>query len=142
MHEGISHHSELSDMEFVDQVFLLSINPSLFDHEAHIRFAWLVLTDFSYEKAVNHIHESIKGLDQKYGDGTKYHATITQALIEILRLRLNHEAIQYLNFKDFISENGDLLSYCKELLLRHYSQELLFSDEAKQAYVEPNRKQF
>lgn len=142
MQESILHHSELSDIEFIDQVFLLTIDPKLFDHEAHIRFAWVVLKDFDFNRAVTHIHDSIRGLDQKYGDGTKYHATITQALIEILKLRMVREFSADLNFDRFKGENQDILRYCKELLLEHYSQELLFSDQAKVNYIYPNRKRF
>ncbi|MGB0522627.1 MAG: hypothetical protein ACPGJS_06690 [Flammeovirgaceae bacterium] len=141
MQEAISHHFQLSDIEFIDQVFLLNIDPKLFNHEAHIRFAWIVLNDFEFRKAVTHIHDSIKGLDQKFGDGTKYHATITQALIEILTLRMKQYQEQ-LDFETFMFENQDVLKFCKDLLLEHYSQDLLFSDAAKEQYIRPNRRLF
>lgn len=141
MQEVIHHHSQMSDIEFIDQVFLLTIDPKLFNHEAHIRFAWLVLRDFEFAQAQAHIHDSIKGLDQKFGNGMKYHLTMTHALIEIINNRIQQHT-NLTQYTEFIAKNQDLIHAYKALLLQYYTEDLLFDSKGRQNFVNPNRLDF
>ena len=106
-------------------MFLLTIDPHLFDLEAQIRFTWLVLKEFEFSNAVHHIHDSIKGMDRKFEEGTRYQASIVQALIEVLRLRMTkqHQG----NFYSFMFNNQDTIEFCKDLLLDYQEQTSLAS---------------
>jgi hypothetical protein len=68
-------------------------------------------------------------------DPGKYHETITRAWIMAVRhfMELSPDAE---SADSFIDQNPQLLD--AKIMLTHYSAEVLFSDEARAAFVEPN----
>ena len=65
----------------------------------------------------------------------KYHQTLTEAWV----LAVNHFTINtdgYQSADDFIESNTVMLD--SKIMMTHYSAEILFSDEARKAFVEPN----
>ena len=130
----------LSDSEFELQFAHGSLAPELFTHEAHLRLAWIQLKKYGHEQALANVCGQIRNFDELHGDGTKFHLTLSQAAVravEHFRRKSKSD-----NFQDFLEEFPQLMSRFMELILSHYSAEVLFSDRAKFAYVAPDIEAF
>ncbi|HYJ40833.1 MAG TPA: hypothetical protein VEW08_08590, partial [Steroidobacteraceae bacterium] len=66
---------------------------------------------------------------------SKYHATLTRAWILAVH-HFMHRSPEASSADDFIARNPALLD--SKIMLTHYSADLLFSDEARAGFVEPN----
>lgn len=130
-------HAELNNQEFIDQIETVTINPELFTHEAHIRMAWLYLNDFDKDTALRHICAAIKGIDAKYAGGTKYHHTITVVFARSIAILMQQKPAK--TWQEFITANAGL-GISKKFLAEYYSDEVLYSDEAKNQFVVPDKK--
>ncbi|MFT0715746.1 hypothetical protein [Flagellimonas lutimaris] len=110
--------------------------PQEFNHEAHIKLAWIYLGLFDEKTAISKTCEAIKNYDQLHGDGTKYHVTLTVASIKVV-----HHFRQKSNattFEKFVAEYPKLVTSFKELLFQHYDKSVLTNPKAKTAYLQPD----
>lgn len=130
-------HAELNNQEFIRQIETAAINPEWFTHEAHIRMAWLYLIDFDQDAALQNICEAIKGIDAKYAGGTRYHHTITVVFARSIGILMQWEPGK--TWQEFVAVNGGL-RISKKFLAEYYSDEILYSDEAKTQFVAPDKK--
>jgi hypothetical protein len=133
-------HYIYSDSQFESKFDNLSFDPKLFSHEAHLRLAWIHLNKYGKEKAIDNICNQIRKFDSVHGDGTKYHKTITVAALEMVHHFFDNE--EYSTFEEFISENPRLKINFKELLLAHYSEEILYKEQGRTTYLPPDRLPF
>jgi hypothetical protein len=127
-------------------------------HEAHVRMAWLYLTRLPFVTALDHIRRGIRKLNAKIGqpavthrapaqrscevtrrtnptgDPNGYHETITVAFARLIasRVRLGED------YPAFRARNPDLFDRALPAVLLHYSEALLWSPEARRAFVEPD----
>jgi len=107
-------------------------------HLAHIRVAWVCLNEDSPTVALARIREGIlryntEVLDRRH----KYHETVTVAFTHIIADRMREGEI----WSDFAERIKDLLDPRDPMLLRYYSGDRLFSDEARSGFVEPDLKE-
>ncbi|MER3373679.1 MAG: hypothetical protein RIM83_03495 [Allomuricauda sp.] len=112
-----THHSQFSDSEFVEAFERGSLNPKLFNHEAHLRLAWIYIQSHGEQKAIEKTCAGIKHFDILHGDGTKFNAEITTTAIRVMNgLMEKSESTSFqglleefpqlvLNFKDLVSLN-------------------------------------
>jgi hypothetical protein len=136
----IGNHNELTDVQFLKDFEQLTIEPSLFNHEAHIRLSWLHFSHSgNFETGLKAISEGIRKFDIKFSSETKYHHTITIAFANIIFKRMMncHEV----SWRKFIENNRDLLQ-SRPLLLGHYSTTILNSPEARLKFIEPDIQSF
>jgi hypothetical protein len=131
------HHADLSNSQFLHQIETVTINPELFTHEAHIRMAWLYLNVFDQNTALQHISAAIKGIDAKYAGGMKYHHTITMVFANTMAALMHNKV--HKSWQEFISANTGL-GISKKFLADHYSEEVLYSNEAKTQLIAPDKK--
>lgn len=129
-------HNELSDIEFVRQFENLNLNPEWFSHEAHLRLGWVYSYIYNIEKSKEKIRNAIMKFDGKYGDGTKYHETITIFMLRLIYSR-EKQNISF-TFNQFKERNSDLFGRSKELLRMYYSYDVLNNGKAKLEYLEPD----
>ncbi|TFF34506.1 hypothetical protein [Mucilaginibacter psychrotolerans] len=130
-------HAELNDQEFIRQIENVTINPELFTHEAHIRMAWLYLNNHDSDTALQHICAAIKGIDTKYAGGTKYHHTISEVFARSIAMLMQQKPAN--TWQEFILANPGL-GISKKFLAAYYSDEILYSDEAKTQFMPPDKK--
>ena len=129
-----------NDEEFKSQIENLEYPVSEFNHRAHLRLAYIYLVqEKNTEVAVNRMRESLKKLLIHAGVDpvVKFHETLTEAWI----LAVNHfinSTDSSSSSDDFIDQNPDMLD--SDIMLSHYSADLLFSDQAKISYVEPDKE--
>ncbi|CAM1359115.1 hypothetical protein [Tenacibaculum xiamenense] len=131
-----SNHHQLSDSEFIEQFTKGTLNPELFNHEAHLRLAWLYIKKFGVKQAEKDIQKQLLNFDVIVGKGDKYHTTLTIVSIRIV----NHfmQKSRSNNFLNFINEFPQLKLEFRELINTHYSYDIFESEKAKIKFLEPD----
>ena len=105
-----------------------------FDHRAHIRLAYIVTVGETVERAQQQMREAlINFLEVKGVGASKYHETITRAWIMAVRHFLE-QTDNSSDADDFIARHPQLLN--PNIMLTHYSEELLFSEQARQHFIQ------
>ncbi|MBN3563679.1 hypothetical protein [Aliamphritea spongicola] len=130
----------LQDADFITQFEDCSLSPDYFDHRGHIRIAWLYVDKYGPAAALEKLVAGIRRYAGSLGADDKFHYTITAALLQILEQR--QTGCQAAGWQAFIELNADLLTDAQQLLLRHYRQDVLFSEAAKAGWVEPDLQPF
>lgn len=133
-------HFSLTDNDFAVQFENATLQPEWFSHEAHLRLAWIHITRYGVEKAVENICERIARFDRIHGDGTKFHKTLTVAAVRAVAHFIAQSSSH--NFQDFIEEFPRLKLHFRELIAAHYSWNVFADMEAKHDYVPPDRLSF
>jgi len=112
-----------------------TVTPGEFDHLAHVRVAWVYLHEAeSSDDALSRMRDGIRRFAAAAGVPGKYHETITVLWMRVLAAARAAGASGEL--ADVLRTHPALGD--KDLPLRYYSRERLFSDEARAAWVEPD----
>jgi hypothetical protein len=127
---------EITDELFVRAFERGDVLPSDFDHRSHLRVAWVYLKEAaSRDEAVARIRGGIQRFAAAAGKSQKYHETITVAwmiLLEDVRARVPADA----DLADAIRAYPALAD--RDLPLRFYSRDRLFSDDAREGWISPD----
>lgn len=129
-------HFNLTDHTFEEMFFDASLEPSLFTHEAHLRLAWIHISKYGEEKAIQNITTQIQNYVRQLGVEDKYNETLTVAAIKIVHHFKQKKPMD--SFKVFISTYPVLKTHFKDLLAQHYGFDIYTSDAAKAGYLEPD----
>ncbi|MCE9564133.1 MAG: hypothetical protein K8U57_18980 [Planctomycetes bacterium] len=124
----------MTDDEFLAAFEAVAISRSEWTHEAHVRMAWLYLTQFPTDEALDRIRSGIQNLNARNGVLDGYHETITVAFVRIIVARLLHNE----TYEVFRQHNPELFDRTLGVLLAHYTHKRLFSSEARARFVEPD----
>lgn len=132
----MEHHRSLTDEELECRFNDCTLDPSWFTHEAHLRLAWIYLSQFSVDQACEQICRQILHFDITHGKGDKFHKTITVAAVKMVQ----HFKIQTHaeTFSQLLTAVPRLKTHFKELLHQHYSHDILKSTVAATTYLEPD----
>ena len=127
--------SRMTDEAFARAFENGSITPAQFDHAAHVRVAWVYLQEAgSMDAALSRMRAGIRRFAVAAGVPEKYHETITvlwmRLLAEVRAAGASGELSEVLRAHPALAD--------KDLPLQYYSRELLFSDAARAAWVEPD----
>lgn len=129
-------HHTITDEELLRLMKEGNLDPALFNHEAHLRWGWLLLESFRLEEAIEKARSQLKQYTAKLGFSDKYNETVTVAAMKALhnfRSRSDKTA-----FKEFITDFPRLKTSFKELMGFHYSLDIFKSEEGKDNYIEPD----
>ena len=125
----------MNDKEFITSFENCSIPREQWSHEAHLRMAWIYLTRHPLEQALDKICSGIRRYNMAVtGSTDQYHHTVTVAFSRLVAARLA-PAMDYAAFRD---ANPDLYASRPPVLASFYSDELLFSAQAKKDWLEPD----
>ena len=124
--------NKLTDEEFSKRFENCTLDPSSFNHRAHIRLAWIYISKEGRDKAVELCCEQIKRFDACHGDGKKFHKTLTEASVRVVY----HFYLKATS--NSMAEFPMLRTNFKTLLTTHYSLNLISAEEAKLRYLEPD----
>jgi hypothetical protein len=132
-----SRMSQITDTAFTRAFESGSVTPAEFNHVAHVRVAWVYLREeASVEGALPRMRDAIRRFAAAAGASQKYHETITvlwmRVLADVRARGASGELADVLRAHPALAD--------KDLPLRYYSRERLFSDEARTAWVEPDRQ--
>jgi hypothetical protein len=127
--------SRMTDEAFARAFEKGSITPAQFDHAAHVRVAWVYLQEAeSLEEALSRMRDAIRRFAAAAGVPGKYHETITvlwmRLLAEVRAAGASGELADVLLAHPALAD--------KDLPLQYYSRALLFSDDARAGWVEPD----
>ena len=129
-------HLHLNDTEFESQFANCTLDPELFNHEAHLRLAWVHVRKYGQEQAVNNLCSQIAHFDSTFGDGTKFHLTLTIASAKVIDHFLKKSSST--TFSEFIAEFPRLRTNFKDILAFHYGTDIFKDERAKHSYVKPD----
>jgi hypothetical protein len=105
-----------------------------FDHEKHVHAAWCFLQQYGLQNGREKFIAALRRFVFTHGAADKYHETITRAFLDLIASRVSTRA----DWQSFRSGNRIIIEDGMSLLLRHYSSQVLFSDRARKAFVEPD----
>ncbi len=150
----------MTDNKFLTQFENRQIARKDWTHEAHVRMAWLYVarTD-TYSQARSKVRSGIKKLNNAFiaqqnrpcgatapaeaaaepaaePKPIGFHETITTAFVRLVAARSKPGE----KFGNFRKRNPDLFDRNLSAILAHYSPALLFSEEAKATFAQPDRE--
>ena len=116
-------------------------NKADFKHQDHLTVAVSYLQSLTVTEAAQRLREALlRFVDHHQVDRRKYNETITIFWLELVAEKLKG-----------LSPSTSLIDQCNAVLdslsnaglpMEYYSAELLFSDQAREAFVEPDLKQW
>ena len=112
-----------------------TVAPSQFNHEAHVRLAYVYLAEGTVDSAVEKMRDALLNfLDHNRIPRSKFHETLTRAWVLAVRHFMDKSPSE--SAGDFIAQNPELLD--SKIMLTHYSASVLFSEDARASFVEPD----
>jgi len=129
--------SDAAIMDLVQAFEARRLPYSNWTHRAHLAVAVACVRAMSHEEACEKIRGCIQAYNHCCGDPAGYNETITRLFLMVLRHDLNRGAAA-------ASMHEELARAAKEYgvswLYDYYSRGLIWSDEAKAGWIEPDRK--
>jgi len=133
---SLQHTLSDADRDFRSAFETYLVLPSHFNHEAHVRLAYVYLVEHDVEAAVEKMRQALLNfLEHNEIPRSKYHETLTRAWILAVRHFMNRSGASN-SAAEFIEANRQLLD--SQLMLTHYSAAVLFSPDARASFVEPD----
>lgn len=129
-------HHLLTNQKFEEKFKNCILSPVLFTHEAHLRLAYIHVTKYGLNKAIENLCQQIANFDIKFGDGTKFNKTVTIASALVMNHFINKS--KSTNFKELLDEFPSLKNNFLGLLKSHYTLDIFNDKKAKQEYLEPD----
>ena len=133
---SLQHELSNADRDFRSAFEDCLIGPSQFNHQAHVRLAYVFLVEHDTETAVEKMRQALLNfLEHNEIPRSKYHETLTRAWILAVRHFMDGSRASN-SAAEFIEANRQLLD--SQIMLTHYSATVLFSAEARALFVEPD----
>ncbi len=135
------YRSEAELVEILRKFENATIGRDDWKHAEHMVVALFYLRDHDLETATAKMRSGIlnlliKGFEVDLSKEMPFHETIT-----VFWMRLVYDYLKSSNGDSLLDKANELADfYDKDYPLRFYSRELLFSDRAREAYVEPDRE--
>ena len=125
------------DTRWLDAFLAGELPATDFDHAGHLRAAGLLLQRHALPRAQILYLAGLRRLAARLGVPGKVHATITGALLQLMAAAGAGQPDR--PWSDCLRREPALQDDAQALLARHYSPELLASEEAHQHFVPPDR---
>ena len=133
-------HFELSDALFEQQFENCTLNPAVFNHEAHLRLAWIHVRKYGVGPAIENICRQLTAYVDALGARDKFNKTLTVAAVRAVHHFISKSDAD--NFRDFIQQFPRLRNNFRELIAFHYQTDIFNSEAAKKEYMEPDLAPF
>lgn len=135
-----TQQERLTDTQFLEAFEQHILPPNEFDHMAHLRLCWLYLEKYPIATATEKLCHGLESYAASLGAKTKFHRTVTQALVRIIANRADKLDVR--NWTNFLLQDADIIGNSRGVSLQHYSEQLLDSPSARTEWVEPDIKGF
>ena len=130
-----NHAASQSDQDFRAAFESFAVAPAQFNHEAHLRLAYVYLVENDLASAQRKMRGALLSFLAAHGvPSEKFHETLTRAWVLAVRHFMSRSPSHC--FSEFAAKSRPLLN--SEVMLTHYSASVLFSPGARAAYVEPD----
>ena len=128
----------MNDVEFLTAFEECTLTPADWTHEAHVRMAWLYLTQYDYEPALRFIRSGIQHLNARVlKKDLAYHETITVAFARLIESTRRMLPAKH-TLSDLKLHAPDLFDRQLSAVVKYYSRDRLFSNEARSSWIEPD----
>ena len=134
---GMYSHYVLSDGQFEREFIDCTLPSGLFNHEAHLRLAWININKYGIDQAEIKIQEGLRNFAAFVGAKDKYDTTLTIAAVNHFMKKSSE-----VNFTGFIATFPELRNDFKKLIESHYSFDVFNSQRAKTEFLEPDLTPF
>lgn len=124
----------MTDEEFLAALEKCDLPPQAFNHEAHVRAAYLYLRGGDFADALARTRRAIRNLAERFAAPDKYHETITVTYVALIQQHI-YERGDGGGWAGFLPENSDLLA--PNLLRRFYPPGQLESELARKVFLLP-----
>lgn len=132
----MKHASSKEDQEFKRQVETCEFPIAEFSHRAHLRLAYVYLSESDTDSSVELMRNSLSRLIQHNGvPPSKFHETLTRAWILAVHHFMNQTASSD-SADELIDQHPAVLD--TKIMMTHYSAEILFSEKARGEFVQPD----
>jgi hypothetical protein len=132
----MKHQMSNDDREFKVQFETCVLSPSEFNHRAHLRLAYVYLVENDDDMACQLMRDSLlRFLNHNGVDMSKFHETMTQAWVLAVRHFMENDS-EADSANTFIDNNLKMLD--TNIMMTHYSAELLFSNKAREQVITPD----
>ena len=129
------HAISQGDQDFRAAFESCAIAPAQFNHEAHLRLAYVYLVENDLPAAQEKMRLALLTFLVAHGIPTeKFHETLTRAWVLAVRHFMSRSPS--LCFSEFAANSQPLFD--SKVMLTHYSADVLFSPDARASYVEPD----
>jgi len=105
-----------------------------FHHRDHLRLAWIQIRRLGVDRAAQAVAGAIRQFASRHGHADRYHETMTRFWVRAVGLGIDSHPT--LAFENLLAAEPHLLD--KNLPYRHWSRELMGSDEAKRQWIDPD----
>lgn len=109
-----------------------------FTHRNHLRAAWLYLAQAPLPEAAMKCSLSIQRYANSINAPEKFHLTLTLALMHIIAAERASKPAD--DWESFLAQCPHLLADAKQIVSRHYSDEIMNSEKARKTFVPPDRE--
>ena len=132
----MNSHNNLSDSALEAAFYDCTLPPALFDHEAHLRLAWIHIKRYGLAQAILNLQIQIQRYATSLGAADKYHSTLTVAAI----YTVDHfmQRCDAGTFAELLLAFPRLKTDFWGLITSHYSEARIQSAEAKKAWLAPD----
>lgn len=128
-------HYEFNDESFERAFAGGSFPASVFNHEAHVRLAWVHVTKYGVDQAVENVNTQLLAFVTQLGAAEKYNKTLTTAAVKAVHHFVCRSDSK--SFTGFIAEFPRLVTGFKALMAAHYDIDIFNSPLAKKEYLAP-----
>jgi hypothetical protein len=125
-----------SDLLLREQFEMKTLPNDAFRHREHVRLTWIYLTLEPADRVATRLCGSLLELATSHGVTQRFHHTLTIAWVRIIESE--RRSYPDMPFDALAAACPSLLN--KDAPLSYYSRERLYSDEARQHWVEPDLK--
>jgi hypothetical protein len=123
-----------ADDGFLRALETATIPNHAFHHRDHLRAAWLYVRQRGAADAERAMLDTIQHFALLHGHASKFHHTLTVLWVRLVAAHVTHHVDA--TFDELLDLDGRLLD--KDLPLRFYSPNVLFSERARSRWVEPD----
>lgn len=124
------------DIRFRDDFETGRVTTADFHHREHLRLAFVYLCESSLSDAHDRMRNAIRMFLAANGvPPQKYHETLTKSWLKAVK-HFSMRAGNISSFEQLLGADDRLLN--TEIMLTHYSRACLFSELARNRYVEPD----
>jgi hypothetical protein len=129
------HTASDGDRAFRESFEACAVAPSEFNHEAHLRLAYVYLVEHGAQGAQARMRQALLSfLAHHQVPASKFHETLTCAWVLAVSHFMSRAGSS--SFAEFAANSQALLN--SKVMLTHYSAETLFSPQARASYVAPD----
>lgn len=114
------------------------IAPEQFGHREHVIVAYLLLCRHPFEESVTIFSDGARALAECADAPRKFHVTLTRMLM--ILIDSDRRFGNYRSCQEYLDSNPEVLCNGMGAVSRHYSPERLWSEEARKAWIEPDRR--